>query len=108
MLSNPNVEHITNIKIYGIDTRNERIRWEYEPNLFYGKATDRTYATFVSDVPLTEEQQRKIVESFNLVLNNFRDKYKDISMTNYRDYNRKRIGFDFAYNLATYIAKNII
>lgn len=108
LLSNPNVEHITNIKLYAIDTRNERIRLEYEPNLFYGKATDRTYATFVSDVPLTEEQQRKIVDSFNLILNNFRNKYKDISMTNYRDYNRKRIGFDFAYKLATYIAKNII
>ena len=37
LLSNPNVNYITNIKLYAIDTRNERIRLEYEPNLFYGK-----------------------------------------------------------------------
>lgn len=107
LAANPNVEYITNIKLYAIDTRYEKIRLEYEPNLFYGKATDRAYATFVSSVPLTEEEQKDIVVRFNIVLNSFRDKFKDISMTNYRDYNRKRIGFDFAYKLATYVLKSI-
>lgn len=96
-------DYITNIKLYAIDTRNERIRVEYNENHYEGKNTDRTYATFTCEKELTKEQELKLVEEFNKQLEDFRNKYFDLSMTNYRDYNRKRIGFTFAYELMSKI-----
>lgn len=90
---------ITNLKLYGIDTRKEKIRIEYDSNWFYGKNTDRVYLTFVSSKELSEETQREIMVLFNQKINDFRKRYQDIVLTNYRDYNRKRISFDFAYKL---------
>ena len=95
--------YISNIKLYAIDTRSERIRVEYNENHYEGKDTDRTYATFTCEKELTKEQELKLIEEFNKQLENFRNKYFDLSMTNYRDYNRKRIGFTFAYELMSKI-----
>jgi hypothetical protein len=94
-------EYITNIKLYAIDNRQERIRLEYDTEHFYGKPTDRTFATLVCDKELSEEEQKYIIKNFNYQLNKFRDDNLNLVLTNYRDYNRKRIGFDFAYRLAT-------
>ena len=96
-------KYITNIKLYAIDTRNERIHLEYEPNHYIGKDSDRTYATFICEYQLTEEQEKQLITEFNKQLENFRKQYYDLSMTNYRDYNRKRIGFTFAYQLLSKI-----
>ena len=99
----------------GLAENKEDKRPVYSYVVYQGKIKDRKEIEVIetnyrsnSNVPLTEEQQKQIVDSFNLTLNNFRNEYKDISMTNYRDYNRKRIGFDFAYKLATHVAKSII
>lgn len=51
-------DYITNIKLYALDTRTERIRVEYDENHYEGKNSDRTYATFVSKKKLTKEQER--------------------------------------------------
>ena len=96
-------EFITHIKLYAIDTRSDLIRVEYDEKPYYGKETDRTYATLTSKMPLTQEQEKKLITEFNTRLNNFRKKYHNLSMTNYRDYNRKRIGFTFAYQLMSII-----
>lgn len=96
-------DYITNIKLYGLDTRTERIRVEYDTNHYQGKDTDRIYATFTCKQQLTEEQEKKLIEEFNKRLEAFRKQYYDLSMTNYRDYNRKRIGFTFAYQLLSSI-----
>lgn len=96
-------DYITNIKLYALDTRSERIRVEFEPNHYQGKSTDRTYATFTCKETLTEEQEKTLIEEFNKQLEEFREKYFDLSMTNYRDYNRKRISFTFAYQLMSKI-----
>ena len=96
-------DFITNIKLYAIDTRNDRIRVEYCEEPYYGKQSDRTYATLTCKKELTIEKQKQLIQHFNQELENFRIKYHDISMTNYRDYNRKRIAFTFAYQLATKI-----
>ncbi len=96
-------KYITNIKLYAIDTRTDRIRLEYDQNHYIGKNSDRTYATFVCDYELTEDQEKKMILEFNKQLENFRKQYYDLSMTNYRDYNRKRIGFTFAYQLLSKI-----
>lgn len=96
-------DYITNIKLYAIDTRNERIRVEFEPNHYEGKNSDRTYATFTCEKELTEKQEKILIQEFNKQIENFRNQYYDIPMTNYRDYNRKRIGFTFAYQLMSKI-----
>ena len=88
---------ITNIKLYALDTRTQRIRVEFEPQHYEGKNTDRVYATFTCAKELSEEQERTLIKEFNKQLEDFRNQYFDLSMTNYRDYNRKRIGFTFAY-----------
>ena len=79
----------------------EKIRLEFDTERFYGISTDRTYATLVSSIPLTEEQQKSIIDGFNSELSLFREEYSDLGLTNYKDYNRKRVGFDFVYRLAT-------
>ena len=96
-------DYITNIKLYGLDTRTERIRVEFEPNHYYGKESDRIYATFTCKKELSEKQEKELVLEFNKQLEEFRKQYSDLSMTNYRDYNRKRIGFTFAYQLLSKI-----
>ena len=96
-INNNKKEYITHIKLYAIDTKKDKIRVEYDETPFYGKETDRTYATLTCKFPLTKEQEMLLIKEFNIRLNKFREQYNNISMTNYRDYNRKRIGFTFAY-----------
>lgn len=103
LIGSTSKDYITNIKLYALDTRSERIRIEFEPNHYEGKDSDRTYATFTCKKTLTEEQEKALVAEFNKQLEAFRAKYFDLSMTNYRDYNRKRIGFTFAYQLLSKI-----
>ena len=57
------------------------------------------YLTFISNDVISDDIQKELCNNFNKSLNNFRDTYHDLGMTNYRDYNRKRIGFTFAYQL---------
>lgn len=99
--------YITNIKLYAIDNRNDKIRLEYNEELFYGKGTDRTYATMVSNKPLTIDQQKELVSRFNKALGNLRNEYKDLCLTNYRDFGRKRIGFNMAYDLLSCVCKGL-
>ena len=103
LIGSTSEDYITNIKLYAIDTRTDRIRLEYCEVPFEGKTSDRTYATFTSKVKLTKEQELQLITEFNKQLEDFRNKYYDLSLTNYRDYNRKRIGFTFAYQLLTKI-----
>lgn len=57
------------------------------------------YLTFTTTKELTDDEQKQLCKNFNDTLTNFRNKYHDLGMTNYRDYNRKRISFTFAYKL---------
>lgn len=98
---------ITNIKLYGLDTRNERIHVTFE-DPYVGKATDRVYATFVCDMEIPEEIQKKMVEVFNEKFEQFRLDTFDLALTNYRDYNRKRVGFDFAYRFLSMVYDEVI
>lgn len=100
-------DYITNIKLYALDTRIERIRLEFDTNHYEGKNTDRIYATLTCKDKLSEEQEKRLISEFNTQLENFRKQYCDLSMTNYRDYNRKRIGFTFSYQLLSKIYKEI-
>ena len=103
----PDGKYLTNIKLYALDTRTDRIRLSYEEEYYYGISTDRVYATLVSDKELTKEQQKELIYRFNKELNAKRDEYFNLILTNYRDYNRKRVGFEFVYKLCSKILLEI-
>ncbi len=98
---------ITKINLYTIDTRTEPLHLTFGEPSFYGKSTDRTYATLVSDVELSEETQKELVEKCNNFLTLYRLQNGNLVFTNYRDYDRKRVEFDFIYRLLTLLLKNI-
>lgn len=104
----PKTKFITNIKLYALDTRKEKIHTTYGEEPFIGKNTDRTYLTFISDKEIDEITQKQLSINFNAFINNFRNKYFDLGMTNYRDYNRKRISFNFAYQILSYELDQIL
>lgn len=100
---------ITNIKLFATDTGTEegRIHCEVAP-LYYGKGTDRNFATIVSSVPLTEEEQKEVCKDFKESLEYFRNKYKSCFLTNFlasKTTERKRISFSSAYKLLSVIIK---
>jgi hypothetical protein len=49
------------------------------------------------------KEQEKIIELFNEEIEDKRNRYHSLFMTNYRDKDRKRISFNFAYNLVNYL-----
>jgi predicted RNA methylase len=51
-------------------------------------------------------EQEKIIELFNKEIEDKRNLYHSLFMTNYRDKGRKRISFYFAYNLVNYLYFN--
>ena len=99
-------EYITHIKLYGLDTRTDRIRLVFEEEPYYGKSTDRIYATLTCKRYLNAKEEKILIDKFNEMLESFRAQYADLCLTNYRDYNRKRISFTFVYQLLSYILNN--
>lgn len=97
-------DNVTNMKLYGLDTRNERIHISLEEP-YCGKVSDRVYLTFTTKEEFTLDEQRRLAKAFNDTLNRVRDEYYNMILTNYRDYNRKRISFTFAYKLLSKIYK---
>lgn len=79
---------------------------------FYGKDTDRTFATIILPNEfknISIEKQQYICDEFNRIINYYREKYHSLFLTNYRNstknYSRKRIGFEDAYKIISYILK---
>lgn len=95
--------HITRINLTTIDTRKEPFHLSFGEKAFYGKNSDRTYATLTSVIRLSEEEQKIIVDRANEILTQVREKYRNLLFTNYRDFDRKRVEFDFIYRLLSYI-----
>ena len=98
---------ITKINLYTIDTRTTPLCLTFGEDAYYGKSTDRTYATLVSNVELSEDEQRLLVDRCNEFLTSFRLENGNLVFTNYRDYDRKRVEFDFIYRLLTLLLQNI-
>lgn len=99
--------------LYAIDTGLPEgvIRLTLKYDLFFGKETDRAFATICFDRDLSIEIQQQIVKKFNEKLDVFRNKYRSLFLTNYRcstDYmSRKRIGFDLAYTIISNVILEI-
>ena len=93
---------ITPLYIYAIDsgTQQGRIRLEVSPEPFYGKDTDRAFATITSNQPISNPKE--VVERFNNLLEHRREQYRSLFLTNYRNstkqYARKRISFGLVFN----------
>lgn len=74
---------------------------DHTPNL-----TNRSYAIIVIDKILSHDKQKKLVSSFNQFLNEQREKYHSLFLTNYRettDIARKRISFTLAFQIINYL-----
>lgn len=70
------------------------------------KLSARSYATLVINIPLTIQQQEKLVSKMNNYIEKKRKKYNSLFLTNYRESNtiaRKRISFDLAFKICNYI-----
>lgn len=62
---------------------------------------NQIFLIFKNQIEIKEQEQ--IIKLFNDELNKKREEYFSLFMTNFRDNNRKRISFDFAYKFINYI-----
>lgn len=94
-----------------IDSRNgkkiqlEDIR-DYNVYGLVGKESSRNMAHLMFKKPLSLPEQKELIELFNKELQEAREKHLSLFLTNFRDNNRKRISFEFAYKLLNYIYLN--
>jgi len=68
--------------------------------------TSRNQIQIMFPPAITIPEQEKIIKLFNEELEQKRNEYNSLFMTNFRDKGRKRISFDFAYNLINYVYLN--
>lgn len=87
-----------------------RISLSISDKYFYAKESDRTFATIILPEPydnLNIEKQQKICDYFNEIINEKREKYNSLFLTNYRNSSngqaRKRISLKLSYNIISYI-----
>lgn len=91
-----------------IDSKNgkkiqlENIR-DYDLDGLAGKSTSRNSAHLIFREKISIEQQKELLIAFNTNLNLNREKYFSFFLTNFRDHNRKRISFDFAYKFLNFL-----
>lgn len=67
------------------------------------KPTSRHQVYLVFQKPIPEEEQVRLIELFNQTIEDLRQKHLSLFLTNYRDKDRKRISFEFAYKLLNYL-----
>lgn len=97
-----NMKPNTNMFLQAIDKENSKINLSIKDEYFFGKSSDRSFATIVLSKNYSIEQQEKICELFNKTLNDFRSKYNSLFLSNYRDRYRKRISFSLAYYIISH------
>lgn len=103
-------EFITNILVKCIDdNKDNQINMSFVNDIYIDNTpnlTARTYATLVIEPKLNIENQKKLINNFNIYLKENREKYNSLFLTNYReskDIARKRISFDLIYNICDYL-----
>jgi len=114
--NNKSSQNITNIMVKCIDdsvvnklglriVEDKDIYIDETPNL-----SARSYATLVIEPKLSIEKQRKLVNKFNIYMDEQREKYHSLFMTNYRESNsiaRKRISFNLAYEIVNHLLQTM-
>jgi hypothetical protein len=110
--NNKNSEFKTNILLKCIDdsidnkiclsiVNDENIYVDTTPNL-----SARSYASFTVEPKISKEDEAKLVNNFNLFINEKRNKYNSLFLTNFRESNsiaRKRISFGLAFEIINYL-----
>lgn len=110
--NNANNENITNILVKCIDNSIKNIicmkivndNEKYIDNT--DKLSARSFCTLVIEPKLNIEQQNQLVFKFNEYLNNQRQKYNSLFLTNFReskDIARKRISFKLVFKIVNYL-----
>lgn len=106
--------YLTHITLTALDsgTQNGRIKLVFDKNNIYeGKESSRSYATLITSVKLSNKQQIKLVEKFNDYIEEKRKETWSLFLPQYREskeYARKRIPFELAYNIVSYLLEQII
>ena len=110
--NNNNSKFRTNILAKCIDNNiNNKICLKYvnDDEIFIDntpKLSARSYATLIIEPKLNEEEQKKLIKKFNDYLENQRNEYYSLFLTNYRESNsiaRKRISFNLVFNIVNYL-----
>lgn len=102
-------EQNTNILVKCIDdTKNSKIKLSYvsDDEIYIDKTENssaRTYATLVITPKISDTLQKKLVKRFNSFLNEKREKYHSLFLTNYRENGRKRISFSLVYDIVSHL-----
>ena len=79
----------------------------YNKDCLVGKITSRNMLyILIKDCSI--DMQEKIIKLFNETLNDLRQKYSSLFLTNFRDNDRKRVSFEFCYKLISFCYKQII
>ena len=67
------------------------------------KNTSRHQIQLIFGVNISIDEQKKLINLFNQNLEELREKYFSLFLTNYRDNDRKRISFDFVYKYLNWL-----
>jgi hypothetical protein len=79
---------------------------DYNIECLISKDSSRHMIYLLFEQQLSIEDQQRIIELFNQEINKLREHYLSLFLTNYRDNDRKRVSFDFAYKFINYLYFN--
>ncbi|MBU1180249.1 Eco57I restriction-modification methylase domain-containing protein [Patescibacteria group bacterium] len=78
----------------------------YDLECLISKPSSRNMVYLIFRDPISVDEQEKLIKLFNKELNKLRDDYLSLFLTNFRDNDRKRLSFDFAYKFLNYLYFN--
>ena len=93
----------TNILVKCIDDNRIGMSYVKNKDIYIDNTANqsaRTYVTLIIEPKINKVKQKELIKQFNELLNEYRNKYNSLFLTNYReskDIARKRISFDLVY-----------
>lgn len=81
---------------------------DYNVECLISKESSRNMIYLLFEKKVSISEQEKIIALFNQEINKLREEYLSLFLTNFRDNDRKRISFDFAYKFINYLYYNRI
>jgi len=75
----------------------------YDVEALISQKTSRNQIQIIFKNSIEIQKQQDLITLFNDKINEMRDEYFSLFMTNFRDKDRKRISFNFAYKLINYL-----
>jgi hypothetical protein len=76
---------------------------KYNYDALVSVKTSRNQINLVFPKTVSIQEQERLIKLFNKEIEDKRNQYHSLFMTNYRDKNRKRISFNFTYNFINYL-----